>query len=103
MNKQHHPAPWYNPELPGLHCFKCAATVNLGALESMGVPRGKQITYAQKIFAGNHLMSPLWSSGWGETEKFLSPKDRVRKDVPQSRIAGQVGAGSAFLQGGLSC
>ena len=69
MNEEHYPAPWYNPELPGLHCFKCAATVNLGALESIGVPRAKQITYAQQILADNHLRSPMWiSSGVGTVE-----------------------------------
>ena len=54
MNKQHYPAPWYNPELPGLHCAKCAATVNLGELEAIGVPRESQITYAKQILADKH-------------------------------------------------
>ena len=99
MNKQHHPAPWYNPELPGLHCFKCAATINLGALESMGVPRGRQISYAQQILADSHLGSPIWSLSCGGTDNFLFPKDRVRNDMPQSREAGQVGAGATYLEG----
>jgi len=99
MNEQHHPAPWYNPELPGLHCFKCAATVNLGALESIGVPRAKQITYALQILADNHQRSPMRSLSCGGTDNFLFPKDRVRNDMPQSRKAGQVGAGATYLEG----
>ena len=54
MNKEHYPAPWYNPELPGLHCANCAATVNLQGMESAGVSRGSQITYAWRILADNH-------------------------------------------------
>ena len=74
MNEEHSPAPWYNPELPGLHCAKCAATVNLGALESIGVPRGRQITYAQQILAHQHRGSAMWSLSSVGIDDFLVPK-----------------------------
>ena len=54
MKNEHEPAPWYNPELPGLHCALCAASVNLEKLRAAGVDRSTQIRYALSVLSYNH-------------------------------------------------
>ena len=80
MNGEYYPAPWDIPELPGLHCAKCASTVNLGCLDAIGVSRERQVTYAQQFLADNHLRSPMWSlscAGTVEVPEALQSTDTV--------------------------